>query len=74
MYVTGHSLGGALANLAAHDVQQYLHADHVSAKVRVACYTFGPPRPGNHAFAKAMDAVVPDNWTIINDQVSRMQS
>jgi triacylglycerol lipase len=45
VFVTGHSLGGALA---AHI------ANHISAELPAevgAVYTFGMPRPGNQAFA-----------------------
>ena len=42
----GHSLGGALAVLAAWDLAQLF--PWASLKV----YTVGAPRPGNHAFAK----------------------
>lgn len=44
---TGHSLGGALASLAAFDIAQHCGV----AQRRVSCYTFGCPRVGNHAFA-----------------------
>ena len=43
--VAGHSLGGALATLAALDIKRKLPG----LKLRV--YTFGSPRTGNHAFA-----------------------
>ena len=39
LYITGHSLGGALAVLATW----YLHSDSLAA-----CYTFGSPRVGDH--------------------------
>lgn len=43
--VTGHSLGGALAILAAADIKSVGHkVDEV--------YTFGQPRVGNVAFSK----------------------
>lgn len=42
IYVTGHSLGGALAVLAT----KYLASDSLGA-----CYTFGGPRVGNSLFA-----------------------
>ncbi len=42
IYVTGHSLGGALAILAT----RYLASDSLGA-----CYTFGGPRVGNSLFA-----------------------
>ncbi len=62
---TGHSLGGALATLAAIDVRKAIpDAAHLS----ISCYTFGAPRTGNHAFAREYDDLVPDTWGIINDQ------
>jgi hypothetical protein len=41
VYITGHSLGGALALIAA----RYLYSDNVGA-----CYTFGSPKVGNIEF------------------------
>ena len=64
----GHSLGGALATLAAYDIQKRLQ-EAGQAKVHVVCYSFGAPRTGNHAFAKDYNQMVPDTWSIINDQV-----
>eukprot|EP00208_Stichococcus_sp_RCC1054_P005346 CAMPEP_0206142186 /NCGR_PEP_ID=MMETSP1473-20131121/15880_1 /ASSEMBLY_ACC=CAM_ASM_001109 /TAXON_ID=1461547 /ORGANISM="Stichococcus sp, Strain RCC1054" /LENGTH=1445 /DNA_ID=CAMNT_0053537075 /DNA_START=238 /DNA_END=4575 /DNA_ORIENTATION=- len=60
--LTGHSLGGALATLAAYDIAKAFPSFEVS------CYTFGAPRTGNHAFAKDYNQVVPDTWSVINDQ------
>ena len=65
----GHSLGGALATLAAYDVRKRLQAGG-RPQVEVLCYTFGAPRTGNHAFATDYNHVVPDTWSIINDQAS----
>ena len=45
----GHSLGGALAQLAAHDVQTEFKRAH--PRLWVSCYTLGSPRVGNRAFA-----------------------
>ena len=64
----GHSLGGALATLAAYDIRKQLIKAGRSS-VEVCCYTFGAPRTGNHAFARDYNAVVPDTWSIINSQV-----
>ncbi|CAL8466201.1 g5737 [Coccomyxa elongata] len=64
--VTGHSLGGALAQLAAHDIAR--EAQSCGKSVRVGCYTYGSPRVGNHAFAREFDQVVPHCWHIINNQ------
>jgi predicted lipase len=42
----GHSLGGALATLAAFDIQSRFHFKHCDV------VTFGAPRVGNTAFAR----------------------
>ncbi len=68
MFVSGHSLGGALATLAAYDIQKQLQ-EAGRQSVEVVCYSFGAPRTGNHAFARDYNHVVPDTWSIINDQV-----
>ena len=67
----GHSLGGALATLAAYDIQKELtkQGQQQQQQVEVVCYSFGAPRTGNHAFARDYNHVVPDTWSIINDQV-----
>jgi len=69
MCAAGHSLGGALAKLAAYDIQKKL-VEVGRFTVDVACYSFGAPRVGNHAFAQDYNAHVPDTWSIINDQAS----
>ena len=46
LYITGHSLGAALATVAT----QHLEHDHLYPRLRemiAACYTFGSPRVGN---------------------------
>lgn len=48
IYVTGHSLGGALALMATAEL-----ANHDEAEVRdsvAACYTFGCPKAGDRSF------------------------
>lgn len=42
----GHSLGGALATLAAYDIQTAFGFKDLQV------YTYGAPRTGNHAFAR----------------------
>ena len=66
---TGHSLGGAMATLAAYDICTGLQAIAAS-NIGVVCYTFAAPRTGNHAFARDYNATVPDTWSVINDQVT----
>lgn len=43
LYLTGHSLGGALALIATRDIAPGSHG---------ACYTFGSPRVGRFGFAR----------------------
>lgn len=51
----GHSLGGALATLAAYEFRAAARAH--GKDLNIACYTFGAPRVGNHAFAHEFDEV-----------------
>jgi hypothetical protein len=45
LYITGHSLGGALATIATQDLEGSGFTDQIAA-----CYTFGSPRVGNADF------------------------
>ncbi|KAK9837540.1 hypothetical protein WJX84_004530 [Apatococcus fuscideae] len=67
LLITGHSLGGALAELAAFDLARELRRAG-NTDCMLACYTLGAPRLGNHAFAKLFRETVPDCWSLINDQ------
>lgn len=55
LYVTGHSLGGALAMIATRS----LNSDNLAA-----CYTFGSPRVGNSEFG---DTIKPPVYRVVND-------
>ena len=59
IYVTGHSLGGALATVAALDIK---HTYDAPMKV----YTFGQPRVGNALYAKHFSTKIPDSYRVIH--------
>ena len=65
--MAGHSLGGALATLAAYDIAHMLPKEGEQVALKV--YTFGSPRVGNHSFAQEFQACVPDCWHIINGKL-----
>lgn len=61
LYITGHSLGAALATLAAYDL--LLHGFKISG-----VYTFGSPRVGDRKFAAAFNKKFEARcYRIIND-------
>eukprot|EP00887_Chlorella_sp_A99_P000326 scaffold13.g326.t1 len=60
IWVTGHSLGGALAVLASQQISRAHPASHITL------YTFGCPRVGNSAFADMFNDAIPDAWALIN--------
>ncbi|MES1918691.1 hypothetical protein MHBO_000618, partial [Bonamia ostreae] len=66
-YVTGHSLGGALAQIFALDL--ILRKEHES-KV----YTFGSPKVGNAFFSKLYDEVLPSTFRLVfkKDAISNL--
>lgn len=61
VYITGHSLGGALAVFAALDIA-LLRPD-----VPVTLYTYGQPRVGNRDFAQWFDAHIPNSFRTVNN-------
>ncbi|KAF0685696.1 Aste57867_22443 [Aphanomyces stellatus] len=58
-HFTGHSLGGALATIAAFDAGRHFHR-------HVTMYNYGSPRVGNHAFAKVFSQYV-TGFRVVND-------
>lgn len=60
IYVTGHSLGGALATVAALDLK---HTYNVPMKV----YTYGQPRVGNGLYANYFKNQIPDAYRVIHN-------
>ena len=65
--LTGHSLGGALATLAALDLANapVVHPQ-AQAAVPVHAYTFGAPQIGDGAFVKQFNARVPHCVRVVN--------
>lgn len=61
IYLTGHSLGGALATLAALDLQKETTA-------KISNYTFGAPKVGNKRFVKYYNKKVKDTFRVVNDE------
>ncbi|KAJ8763901.1 hypothetical protein K2173_003683 [Erythroxylum novogranatense] len=64
VYVTGHSLGGALATLLALELASSQLAK--CGAIRVTMYNFGSPRVGNKRFAEVYNQKVKDSWRIVN--------
>nr|DAD20117.1 TPA_asm: hypothetical protein HUJ06_021580 [Nelumbo nucifera] len=64
IYVTGHSLGGALATLLALELSSSQLAKR--GAVSVTMYNFGSPRVGNRRFAEVYNEKVKDSWRIVN--------
>lgn len=52
LYISGHSLGGALANLLALDV-----GSNLARYQDIRVYTYASPRVGNPAFAKTLSSL-----------------
>lgn len=76
--IVGHSLGGALAQLCAVDLQ-YNFALNTGVQARnniavVEAYTFGAPKVGNKAFTASYNQRVPRTWRVVNgwDAVSQL--
>ena len=56
IYITGHSLGGALSSIAAFDFAQY----------QPTHYSFASPRTGNVNFATTFNHILPQSLRIYN--------
>ena len=57
IFVTGHSLGGALAVFAAADIKNNLFKDP-----SVTLYTYGQPRVGNEAFSNFIFSILDGSY------------
>lgn len=66
VYVTGHSLGGALACLCAYSLRRaLLLIEYLQPEVTV--YTFGQPGIGNRAFQRIYNRAVPLTFRVVNE-------
>ncbi|MEH2159957.1 MAG: lipase [Nostoc sp.] len=61
-YISGHSLGAALATLAAVDLA--LSVPKLKKQIRL--YTYAGPRVGNPSFAQMHSQLVPNSYRIFN--------
>ncbi|PSN09956.1 lipase [filamentous cyanobacterium CCP5] len=59
---TGHSLGGALATIAALDIQYNITS---RKQAGIAAYTYGAPRVGNQAMVESYNRRVPDSHRFV---------
>lgn len=62
LWITGHSLGGAIASLA-HDT---IMAQTRFVGRKISSYTFGQPRVGDYWYAMKHDQVAKDSWRLVN--------
>jgi predicted lipase len=62
LVISGHSLGGALANLAAMDVA--LHYPEFQPNLHI--YTYGTPRVGDLTFVEAHSKLLPNHYRVVN--------
>jgi Lipase (class 3) len=65
IFVTGHSLGGALATLAIPDI---IKNTQFKDPKNIKLYTFASPRCGDSTFAKAFNATGVEHWRIANTE------
>mmetsp|Transcript_72917 Transcript_72917/g.136196 ORF Transcript_72917/g.136196 Transcript_72917/m.136196 type:complete len:808 (-) Transcript_72917:67-2490(-) len=62
---TGHSLGGALASLAALDTSLKSRGEPL-AGVKVKAVTYGAPRVGDERFCQVYDVYAHDTWRVFS--------
>ena len=61
-YISGHSLGAAIATLAAMDLAIILP----QFRPQLRLYTYASPRIGNPAFANAHSQLIPNHYRVVN--------
>ena len=61
-YITGHSLGAAVATLVAMEIARQVP----QLKDQIQLYTFAGPRVGSPEFVKAHSQLIPNSYRIVN--------
>lgn len=61
-YITGHSLGGAVATLSAIEIA--LNVPEIREQIQL--YTYATPRIGDRDFAQAHSQLIPNSYRIVN--------
>lgn len=61
-YITGHSLGSAIATLAALEIA--LNIPQIREQIQL--YTYAAPRVGNYDFAEVHNSLIPNSYRIVN--------
>ena len=61
-YITGHSLGGAIATLSAMEIA--LSVPKIREQIQL--YTYAAPRIGDRTFAQAHSQLIPNSYRIVN--------
>ncbi len=61
-YVTGHSLGSALAVLAATDIAMHVNG----LKEQLQMYSYAGPRVGDPVFASFYNGLIPNSYRVVN--------
>jgi hypothetical protein len=64
VWITGHSLGGAMATVAASNIVKYGYI----ATSKLKLYTFGQPRTGDKTYATAHDALIPESYRLTHSR------
>ncbi|GMT32666.1 hypothetical protein PFISCL1PPCAC_23963, partial [Pristionchus fissidentatus] len=59
---TGHSLGGAMATLAAMKT----HVKNLRPNYKISLITYGEPRVGNRVFAHNAQSALTDSWRVVH--------
>lgn len=65
-YITGHSLGGAIATLSAMEIA--LSMPEIREQIQL--YTYAAPRIGDRTFAQAHSELIPNSYRIVNSSDS----